>query len=171
MPEAEKELEKQKENVKREKSAGAIIYYNAGKEPKFLLLKYKTYWGFAKGIIEPEESIEETARREIREETGLGNLEIIPGFRHVQRWFFRAEGALVSKEAVFLLAKAAEEQSKYVKISFEHEDFAWLGYEEALKYIKIKNNKEMLQKAEEFIKKHEIQKRLELREKAKSKDL
>ena len=152
MPESEK-------GAKKEKSAGAIIDYTKEKEPKFLLLKYKTYWGFAKGIIEAEESIEETVKRETKEETGLDNLEIIPGFRYVQKWFFKADGALVSKEAIFLLAKAAEEQSKKVKISFEHEDFKWLGYEEALKYIKIKNNKEMLQKAEEFIKKHEMQKR------------
>ena len=52
MPESEK-------GAKKEKSAGAIIYYADEKGPKFLLLKYKTYWGFAKGIIEAEEGMEE----------------------------------------------------------------------------------------------------------------
>ena len=155
MPETDK-------GTKKEKSAGAIIYYMDEKEPRFLLLKYKTYWGFAKGIIEPEESIKQAAKREIREETGLDNLEFISGFRHIQRWFFRAGGNLVSKEAVFLLARATSEEAKKVKISFEHEGFSWLKYDKALNYIKIKSNREMLQKAEEFIKKHEMQKRLKL---------
>ena len=160
MEEAEEKIEEQKEKTKTEKSAGAIIYYADEKGPKFLLLKYKTYWGFAKGIIEAEEGIEETMKREVKEETGLDNLEIIPGFRYVQRWFFRAEGRLVSKEAIFLLVKVTEEQASKVKISFEHEDFKWLSYEKALSYIKIKNNKEMIKSAYDFVKKYEEQKRL-----------
>ncbi|MBI2046956.1 NUDIX domain-containing protein [Candidatus Pacearchaeota archaeon] len=148
------------EGAKKEKSAGAIIYYAGEKGHKFLLLKYKTYWGFAKGVIEAEESMEETMKREVREETNLDNFRIIPGFRYAQRWFFRAEGRLVSKEAIFLLVKVTEEQASKVKISFEHEDFKWLGYEEALSCIKIKNNKEMLKSAYDFVKKYEEQKKL-----------
>ncbi len=153
MPETEK-------GAKKEKSAGAVIYYIDSKEPKFLLLKYKTYWGFAKGIIEPEESIEQAAKREISEETGLDALEIIPGFKYAQKWFYRAEGNLVSKEAVFLLAKVTAEQAKKVKISFEHEGFKWLGYEEALKHIKIKNNRDMIKSAYDFVREHEKQKKI-----------
>ena len=153
MPESEK-------GAKKEKSAGAVIYYTEEKEPKFLLLKYKTYWGFAKGIIEAGESIEETVGREVKEETGLDNLKIMPGFRYVQTWFYRFEGGLVRKEAIFLLIKVTENEAENVKISFEHEDFRWLNYEDALNQMKIKNNKEMLKKAYDFIKEHEMQKRL-----------
>jgi len=153
MPETEK-------GAKKEKSAGAIIYCMDEKEPRFLLLKYKTYWGFAKGIIEPEESIEQAAKREIREETGLDNLEFITGFRHIQKWFFRAEGRLVSKDAVFLLAKVTAEEAKKVKISFEHEGFKWLGYEEAVCLMKIKNNRDMIKSAYDFVKEHEKQKKI-----------
>lgn len=153
-------MEEAEKGVRKEKSAGAVIYYADKNEPKFLLLKYKTYWGFAKGIIEAEEGIEETIKREVKEETGLDNFKIIPGFRYIQKWFFRAEGKLVSKEAVFLLVKVTEEQASKVKISSEHEDFKWLTYNEALSYIKIKNNKEMLHDSYDFIKKYEEQKRL-----------
>lgn len=147
--------------MKTEKSAGAVIYYfdEKEKEPKFLLLKYPAYWGFAKGWLEQGESEEQAAIREIEEETGL-KVKIISEFKFEQKWFFKLKGELISKKAVFFLAKISEEQAGKVKISEEHEDFKFLNYEDALKISKIKANREMLEKAYEFIKEHERQKRL-----------
>ena len=145
--------------IKQEKSAGAIIYYY-DKEPFFLLLKYPSYWGFAKGIIEEGENIIETVKREVKEETGLENVELIEGFKHVQNWFYKFHGNLISKEAIFFLGKVKKEDKEKVKISFEHEDYKWLSYDEAMKKIKIKSNREMLEKAYKFINEYEKQKRL-----------
>ncbi|MFH1307422.1 MAG: NUDIX domain-containing protein [archaeon] len=151
----------EKKPIKYEKSAGAIIYYNDSKI-KFLLLKYKTYWGFAKGWIEQGETIEETVKREVFEETGLNELQIDKKFKHIQKWFFRSyeDKSLVRKEAIYLLAKISKEQASHVKISIEHEDFIWLEYEEALKKMKVKQNKEMLKKAYDYIKKLEVQQKI-----------
>jgi len=52
----------------------------------------------------------------------------------------------------------SEEEAEKVKISFEHEEFAWLTFSEAIEKMKIKSNKEMLRKAYEFIFKFEKQK-------------
>jgi len=143
--------------VEFQKSAGFIIYFKDN-EIKFLLLKYPHYWGFPKGIIEANEEIKNTARRELEEETGIKNIEIISGFEHKQEWFFKLEGKTIKKEAVFFLAKTTEEEAGKVKVSFEHEDFAWLNFEEALKKLKIKNNKDMLTKTNEFILNYETSK-------------
>ena len=145
--------------VEHQKSAGFIIYYK-DLEIKFLLLKYPSYWGFPKGLIEANEQIKETARRELEEETGIKEIEIIPGFECKQEWFFKLEGKTIKKEAIFLLAKTTEEEAGKVKVSFEHEAFIWLNYDEALKKLGIKNNREMLEKANEFIINYEKQKRL-----------
>ncbi len=142
-----------------QKSAGFIIYYQ-DKEPKFLLLKYPSYWGFVKGLIEKNENFEKAAKRELEEETGIKNIEIIPGFEHKQEWFFRLNEKTVKKEAVFFLARITKEEADNVKISFEHEDFAWLSYEKALEKLKIKNNREMLEKANEFVLEYKKQKKL-----------
>ena len=144
-----------------QKSAGVIVYYQDSKEEiKFLLLKYPSYWGFVKGIIEKDEAEEKTALRELEEETGIKQATLISGFKENQNWFFKLNNKLIKKEAIFFIAKVNEEQAEKVKISSEHEDFVWLNLNEALGKIKIKNNKELLKKAYEFIKKFEAQKTL-----------
>lgn len=145
--------------MKREKSAGAVIYCNDDGKISFLLLKYPSYWGFAKGWIEEGESEEEAAKREIFEEAGL-KASFIDGFRYEQKWFFKMNGELIYKEAVFFLAKVSSSEAGNVKISNEHEDFAWLSYELALKKMRVKQNKMMLKSALEFIEKYERQKKL-----------
>lgn len=144
--------------VKQEKSAGCIVYY-IDDEPKFLLLKYKTYWGFAKGMIEENETEEDTAIRELKEEAGI-KAELVPGFKEKQRWFYNFQGELRNKEAVFFLARTSKQEAGRTKISFEHEEFAWLLYEDAIKKMKIKANKELLKKAYEFVRAREKQKQL-----------
>ena len=47
-----------------------------------MLLHYEEgHWGCAKGHFEEDETAEQTARREIREETGLTDIRFIPGFK------------------------------------------------------------------------------------------
>lgn len=145
--------------MKQEKSAGAVIFYESNNKIYFLLLKYPTYWGFAKGWLEENETEEEAAIREIEEETGL-KVDLVSGFRHEQKWFFKHEGELIHKEAVFFLAEVSKERAESVKISKEHDDFKWLDYDEAMKIMKIKANKEMLASALKFIQEYKKQRRL-----------
>lgn len=153
--------------TKQEKSAGAVVYYYDEK-PYFLLLKNTlktTYWEFPKGKIEENENIEETAKRETEEETCLKNLEVVPGFKHIIRWFFRFQNELIHKEAFYILIKIPKQDRDNVCIvpvegHKEHQDFKWLDYEEAKNIIKIKSNKEMLEKAHNFIIEKEKQKKL-----------
>lgn len=144
--------------MKLEKSAGAVIFQIKDNEPLFLLLKYPRYWGFAKGWIEQGESEEQAARREIEEETGLKDVKIIPRFKFEQKWMFKFNNELIKKQAVFFLAQVPNKAE--VKISEEHEDFKWASYSDALKLCRIKNNKEMLTQAYNFILKSEQQKTL-----------
>jgi 8-oxo-dGTP pyrophosphatase MutT (NUDIX family) len=133
----------------KETSAGAVIFRKNG-EIKFLVLQYGGgYWDFSRGHIEQGESEEETARREIAEETGLKDLEFIPGFREKTFWFFRKEGQTIYKEAIILLAKTTTDK---ITISSEHQDYKWLNYEEAMKVMTFKNAKAILEKANKFLK-------------------
>ena len=158
----------------KEKSAGAIIYRKESLEPAqgknnnniyYLLLHYappesgrRGHWGFAKGHVEKDESEEETARREVAEETGIKNLKIILGFKTTAKYFFRKVYGLkgearkkapwVFKSVVYFVAEAV---TKEVKISPEHVGFLWLPFDQAVKRVTFKNSKELLKKADDFI--------------------
>jgi 8-oxo-dGTP pyrophosphatase MutT (NUDIX family) len=144
----------------KEKSVGALIFYIETKKPFFLLLKYPTYWGFVKGNIERDEDEEETARREAKEEANLSKLNFIKEFHENIHYFYRREGTTVSKEVIFLLAGIGKEEAGKVKISWEHEGFKFLEFDEALKMLKHKNEIAVLTKANDFLKEHLKQKRL-----------
>ncbi len=144
-----------------EKSAGAVIFRRQGDEIKYLLLHYpsgsrsgRNYWDFPKGHIEPQERTEETARREIKEETGLQDIEIIPGFRETIKYFFRWKEKNILKFVTFYLVETVTEK---IKISSEHMGYKWLPYEEAIEQLSFKNAKEILKKANDFLSRKRVQ--------------
>jgi len=131
-----------------EKSAGAIIFRKE-EEIKYLLIQYGLgHWEFPRGMIEKGESLEKTARREIKEEVGIEDIEFVPGFKEWTKFFFKLKGKNIMKIATFFLA---ETKKKEVKLSYEHQDFKWLPYQEALKQLTFKNSKEVFKKANEFL--------------------
>lgn len=133
-----------------EKSAGAVVFRKENSTIKYLLLHYPGgHWGFPKGNIEKGETEGETIEREIEEETGIGRVEIIPGFRERIQYFYRRQGKLIRKVVIFLLAETEQEE---VEVSHEHQDFEWLEYEEALERITFENAKNIIRKAEHFLK-------------------
>jgi len=132
------------------RSAGVVIF-REGK--KFLLLLYPGgYWDFPKGHMEPGETSEQTALRELKEETGISKTGILPGFKETIRYYYVENGKRFLKFVVFYIA---ETKQKKVKISWEHRDFIWLPYKEALKKLTYQNAKNVLKKAERWLVKHE----------------
>ncbi len=134
----------------REHSAGAVIYRIEDDQLKFLILKYGLgHWDFPKGNVEKGESEIETVKREIEEETGIKDIEIIDGFKESVSYYYRMHGKLIYKTVNYYLAKT---QQKDVRLSYEHEDYAWVTLYEALKYLKHKNSIDVLSKAYTFLK-------------------
>jgi len=137
--------------MKQERSAGAIVFIKE-KEPIYLLLQYEAkHWDFPKGNIEEGETDIETVKREIEEETGITDIEIVKDFKEKIQYYFKFKGELINKIVVFYLAKT---KTKEVKLSFEHIGSIWLTYKEAMEKLTFKNAKEILKKANDFLKTH-----------------
>lgn len=133
-----------------ERSAGAVLFSN-NEDPEFLLLHYTAgHWDFPKGNIEQNESETQAAIREIREETGITDVEFLDGFRNKISYKYRKGKRLVEKEVVLFLAKT---ETKEVKISHEHIGYAWKKYDEAVNQLTFKNAKNLLASAKEFLQK------------------
>ncbi len=131
-----------------EKSCGIIVFRRDTEGVKFLLLHYPGgHWDFPKGHVEKIDADEEaTARRELQEETGIVQVEFIPGYRESMYYEFnRGYKDRVKKVVVYFLAETKEEA---VAISFEHQNFIWLPYEESLAQLTYENAKELIRKAQ-----------------------
>ncbi len=138
----------------KEKSAGAVIFRREDGKIYYLLLHYGAgHWDFVKGHVEKGESEKETARRETEEETGIKDLKFMEGFKEWIKYFFKKsygkkKGPLVFKIVDFFLA---ETKTKKIKLSFEHQGFKWLPFEEALNQLTFKKAKDILEKAHKFL--------------------
>lgn len=112
---------------------------------KFLLLKYPAgHWDLPKGNIEQGEAPLETMLREVKEETGLVDLLVVPGFRRKIEYFYWRDGAKVHKTVIFFLAETFVDK---VTISFEHKDYGWFGLREATERATYPNAKKLIRDA------------------------
>ena len=129
-----------------EKSCGAIVF-NKDTEKILLVKMHNGNWGFPKGHIENKETREETAIREVYEETNV-RIKIIPDFEREIK-YIPNENTI---KKVVLFAGITQDEDVQIDTS-EIEDFQWCTYEEALKLITYKLQKDVLENARKvFIK-------------------
>ena len=132
-----------------ERSSGAIVFREEDGKRKYLLLYYgKGHWGFPRGNLEDGETEKEAAIREIKEETGIEDLEFISGFREINEWYYKNNGKTIHKMASFFLAETNTED---VELSSEHSSYKWLDYEEAMERLTFKNTRKVLEKAKKSL--------------------
>lgn len=137
-----------------EKSAGAVVYRETvDGNLLFLLLKPAPGkpWGFPKGKLDPGETEEDAARREIAEESGLTDIELDLNFRLIIHYHYRRGRTIIKKSVVYFVART---YTADVHISGEHVDYRWAGIDEALEMVVYENARETLQKAYEYLMKH-----------------
>ena len=132
---------------KQEKSCGAVVYNP--KKHSFLIIKMLNgNWGFPKGHTEDQETDIQTAIREVTEETGI-NIEILDGFKKSIKYIPFPE---VLKKVIFFIGITEEE--KVTIDRDEIEDYMWCSYEEALKMITYKPQRDVMESSLQFIKNH-----------------
>ena len=129
-----------------EKSVGAVIFNQNGVEIEYLILNYPAgHWDFPKGNVEEGETEENTAKREVAEETGITNITILPSFRKKIQYYYRQEHVTVRKEVIFYLARSP---TKHIQLSNEHTNYAWLNYTDVIRKLTYTNSKSILKSAQ-----------------------
>jgi 8-oxo-dGTP pyrophosphatase MutT (NUDIX family) len=136
--------------ARQERSAGFVIFRSAGKSAReYLLLDYGRHWDFAKGHVEKGEDDLTTALRELREETGIVGVRVVRGFQHEVTYFFKdRRKGLVRKRVVFFLGETATAPCD-ILLSHEHEGFAFLPFDVAVKRLTFPTARQILRLAEQ----------------------
>jgi 8-oxo-dGTP pyrophosphatase MutT (NUDIX family) len=131
-----------------EVSSGGVVYRRHEGKIQVLLAARRTRkgelaWGLAKGGIEPDESFEDAAVREVLEETGIRAR--IEGSLGETRYMYVWEGVRVRKTVHFYLMRATGGSTD--DHDDEMEDVRWFALSRATKRAAYKGEREVIQRA------------------------
>jgi len=138
-----------------ERSAGVIAFRNdpsASGGRLFLVLDHGGFWDLPKGHLDKGEDDLTAALRELEEETGICDAQLVDGFAREIVYFFRdRKRGLIRKEVIFFLAQT---ERKRVRLSHEHVGSAFLPLDEAIERLTYRNAKDVMRAAGEFLAAH-----------------
>ena len=132
-----------------EKSCGAVLYKMIDGKPHYVLV-FGSVYGFPKGHVEWGETEDETAFREVWEETGIRS-RLITDFRRVIEYPSPVK-KLGKKTVVFFLAECPARA--FPRASHEIKSIVVKPYEEALALLRHAALKQVLTEANEYILSH-----------------
>ena len=130
-----------------ESSCGAVVFRDIKGEIRYLLIKNRrsAHWGFPKGHIEMGETKEETALREVLEETGI-HMRLIEGFECISK--YKIQNRI--EKVVSIFVGTTQDTSTSIQAE-EIEDYIWLTYDRALSLLKFDNDKNIITAAHNFL--------------------
>jgi 8-oxo-dGTP pyrophosphatase MutT (NUDIX family) len=130
-----------------EKSCGAIVIkFEDHRLYTLVIRQNQGHWGFPKGHVENQETEQETAAREVREETGV-EIEFIDSFREQTHYSPRSG---VYKDVTYFLAKPVGGTEKIQED--EVQEMKWMPLVEAVTLLTFDNDSALLRHAIRFIK-------------------
>lgn len=131
--------------VRTATAAGGVVLRGAGDEAEVVIAGRTSdgTWVFPKGTPDAGETIEETALREVREETGL-DVSIVAPVGVVDYWF-AVPGERVHKFVHFFLMRAdGGDVSRHDR---EYDDVRWVPVPDARRMLSFETYREILERA------------------------
>lgn len=127
------------QEIVREPTAGGVIFRRNQKgEVEILLIQdAKDRWTIPKGHIEDGETAQETARREIGEEAGLENVEIVSWLGKIHFRYRRIDKLVLMTTQVYLV-KALGDTNKIKKEDWMN-GIKWFSFSDALDAIEYED--------------------------------
>jgi 8-oxo-dGTP pyrophosphatase MutT (NUDIX family) len=143
-----------KVNTMDQVSAGGVAFRwrDSGPEIAIVSVKPKLRWQLPKGIVDPGESPQVTAVREVREEAGV-EAELIKLIETIEYWYRSVKyGRPVRyhKFVHFYLVKY--KAGDVANHDHEVEESRWVSFDEALELLEFKSEREVVEKAREMVK-------------------
>ena len=134
-------------SLTKQTSAGGVIYRRNESGLQIVLISVKNgqAWCLPKGIVDKGETTEETAVREVREETGLTG-RIIDALGEINYWYYiKGENLKCRKTVHFYLMEYVSGDTDGHDV--EVDEAAWFSLEAALEKVSYKGDRAMVEKA------------------------
>ena len=134
-------------------SSGGVVFRPAGAGYEVALIRVARAdgdaWALPKGWVEKGEDLEQTAVREVREETGL-DAKVLRKLGEITYEFYSKtdRGRIVKTVHLFLMEWLGGDTADH---DDEVEEVRWFPLEDALRMLTYKNEREMLEKAMSLI--------------------
>ena len=133
-------------------SSGGVIYRQHRGEVEVALIRVRDRWGLPKGQVEEGESLQDTALREVREETGLDG-KIVAKIDDITYWYTqkaeRGETVRIFKRVYFYLFRYLKgDVSRHDQ---EVDEVRWFSIADAQKQISYPTERKIVAKAAALI--------------------
>lgn len=136
-------------------SAGGVAFRWHDSEPQIAIVstKPKLRWELPKGIVDPGETPEITAVREVREEAGI-ETDLLSLIETTEYWYRSTKYGKPVRFHKFVYFYLLFYRSGTV-LNHDHEvaEAGWVGFEEAIDKLAFKSERNVVEKAQEIIKK------------------
>ena len=128
----------------REYTAGGVVFRHVDGGVQILMIQDRLgRWTIPKGHVEEGESLEQTALREVAEETGLTQFKLGEKLDKLH-FFYRKEGKLIFMTThVFLMEALGDTDAVIPEDSEGIVDAKWFGSEEALGLIEYRDTERL----------------------------
>ncbi|MDQ2097033.1 MAG: NUDIX domain-containing protein [Tychonema bourrellyi B0820] len=148
----------------KDEAFGIIPVFSTESDLLFLLIQHQAgHWAFPKGHADPGESALETAKRELEEETGIRDYEVLeePSFvehysfvqesvpSSVKHYSFAKEGELIEKTVTYFVAFV--NSMEVVLQAEEVQNYAWSSFDEAINLITFDGNRGILREVKVYL--------------------
>ena len=129
--------------VKDAVAAGGVVLREGDRGPEVVIAGREGMWVLPKGTPDGNERIEETATREVREETGL-DVRIVRPLGTIEYWFALPRRRVHKMVHFFLMEPLGGDVSRH---DHEYEEVRWVPAEEARRLLTFDTYREMLDRA------------------------
>jgi 8-oxo-dGTP diphosphatase len=135
---------------RNEVSAGGVVYRRTENGLEVLICKDAGYhrWVLPKGLVNPGETFEQTAVREVREETGV-RARLITALGDPEQYVYMARGVRVYKSVHYFLLEY--ESGTTDDHDHEMEEVRWVSIEAAMQTLAYDGAKNVLRRAKALI--------------------
>ena len=137
-------------NMQRTESAGGIVLNQNGDVA--LVKNGPSFWGFPKGHLDSGEEALTAARREIEEETGLSELELVKDLGSYERYRGTPTGGDDTKELkVIRMFLFRTRQTKLAPIDASNPEARWVPLQDVVEILTHPKDKEFFKSIESVL--------------------